>query len=73
MKAIDINNNPSGLKIFINGIPQIELIPEEKMDLVVNALEKQIDKLSTISRKKDKNKVAVKIFQQILKYYSILI
>ncbi len=56
MKAIDINNNPSGLKIFINGIPQIELIPEEKMDLVVNALEKQIDKLSTISRKKDKNK-----------------
>ena len=44
MQEINIKNNPSGLKIFINGVPQIELIPKEKLGVVINALEKQIDK-----------------------------
>ena len=44
MQEITIKNNPSGLKMFINGVPQIELIPKEQLGLVANALEKQIDK-----------------------------
>jgi hypothetical protein len=43
MQEINIKNNPSGLKLFINGVPQIELIPKEKLDVVINTLEKQID------------------------------
>ena len=44
MQEINIKNNPSGLKLFINGVPQIELIPKDQLGLVINTLEKQIDK-----------------------------
>lgn len=43
MQEITVKNNQSGLKIFINGVPQLSLIPKEQIEVVAKALEKRID------------------------------
>jgi hypothetical protein len=42
MQEIKLSKNPSGLRVFINGVPRLELIPKAQLDIMVNALEKQI-------------------------------
>lgn len=44
MQEVKVAKDLSGLKIFINGIPQLELITQDQLTVMVNALEKQIDK-----------------------------
>ena len=43
MQEITVKNNQSGLKILINGVPQLSLIPKEQIEVVAKALEKRID------------------------------
>ena len=42
MKEIEIKDNPAGLIIEINDIPQLCLIPQEELDLLVSGMEMQM-------------------------------
>ena len=42
MKEIIIKNNNTGLRVYINDKPKLELIPEAEAESVVAALELQI-------------------------------
>ena len=40
MKKIEVKDNPLGLDVYINGVPDISLIPKDLMDAYINALKK---------------------------------
>ena len=42
MEEVKIKNNPLGLKIYINGVPDISQIPKDLMDAIIDALTKQV-------------------------------
>jgi len=42
MKEIMLKNNKTGLRIYINDVPNIKLVPKEEADMVIAALEQQI-------------------------------
>ncbi len=42
MQEIKVTKNSSVLRVFVNGVPRLELIPKAQLDIMVNALEKQI-------------------------------
>lgn len=42
MQEITVKNNQTELKVFINGVPQIELIPKDQLELIAKALEEQV-------------------------------
>ncbi|MDD3831643.1 MAG: hypothetical protein PHW00_03180 [Clostridia bacterium] len=44
MQEFSVKNNPSGLTVHINGVPQAELIPQENITVVAQALNKLVDK-----------------------------
>ena len=47
MEKIEIKDNPLKLKIYINGKPDLSLMPKDLMDALVNTLtEKYLDYLS---------------------------
>ncbi len=39
MQEIEVKENPLGLKVFINGKPDLKLIPKEKEESILAALE----------------------------------
>lgn len=45
MKELEVKDNPTGLHVFINGIPDIKLIPKDVADCIISALETQISEL----------------------------
>lgn len=47
MKEIMVKNNFLNLKVFINDVPNVEIIPKEEMDMIVTALEKEINDFVT--------------------------
>lgn len=42
MKEIIVKNNTTGLGVFINGVPNISLVPKDEADCIITALELQI-------------------------------
>lgn len=42
MQQIEPKENPLGLKVFINGIPDLNAIPKEKAESILAALELEI-------------------------------
>ena len=44
MQEVKIIDNPLGLKVITNGVPDIHLIPEEQSSVIIAALENQIEK-----------------------------
>ena len=42
MKKIEIKDNPLGLDVYINGEPDISVIPKELMDAYINALTERL-------------------------------
>lgn len=42
MQEITVKENKTGLRIFINGVPNLHNIPKTEMEIFVSALEKQI-------------------------------
>jgi len=42
MQEVILDKNPSGLKILINGTPDVKQIPKQDKDLVLSVLQKQI-------------------------------
>ena len=42
MKELKVKNNETGLSIYINGIPNLKLIPKEKEDLLISTIEIQM-------------------------------
>ena len=42
MQQIEPKENPLGLKVFINGIPDLTVIPKEKAESIFAALELEI-------------------------------
>lgn len=51
MQEIIVKNNNTGLKVFINGVPNLKLIPKDEAENTVIALELQI---SEFYKKKQK-------------------
>lgn len=39
LEEIEVNDNPLGIKIYVNGIPDINKMPEKEFDLFVSSLE----------------------------------
>lgn len=42
MQEVQPKENPLGLKVFINGIPDLTVIPKEKAERILAALELEI-------------------------------
>lgn len=42
MKKIEIKDNPLGLDVYVNGVPDISVIPKELMDAYINALTERL-------------------------------
>ena len=42
MKKIEIKDNPLGLDVYVNGVPDISLIPKDLMDAYINALTERL-------------------------------
>ena len=42
MQEITVKDNKTGLRVFINGVPNLRNIPKVEMEVFVSALEKQI-------------------------------
>lgn len=42
MQEIEVQDNPLGLKVFINGILDLKAIPKEKAESILAALEMEI-------------------------------
>ena len=42
MQEVQPRENPLGLKVFINGIPDLTVIPKEKAERILAALELEI-------------------------------
>lgn len=39
MRELKVKNNETGLSIYINGIPNLKLIPIEEQDILISTLE----------------------------------
>ena len=42
MKEIKVNGNGTGLRVFINGVPDLTQVPKEICKTVINTLEAEI-------------------------------
>lgn len=42
MQEVQLKENPLGLKVYINGIPDLKTIPKEKAESILAALELEI-------------------------------
>ena len=42
MKEIEVNSNNTGLRVFINGVPDLTQVPKEIGKTVINTLEAEI-------------------------------
>ena len=42
MKEIEVNSNNTGLRVFINGVPDLTQVPKEIGKTVINTLETEI-------------------------------
>ena len=42
MQEITVKDNKTGLRVFINGVPNLRDFPKAEMEVFVSALEKQI-------------------------------
>lgn len=43
MEKIEIKENPLGLQVVVNGVPDLTLIPKEKEEMLFNALALEIE------------------------------
>ena len=61
MQQIEPKENPLGLKVYINGVPDLTVIPKEKAESILAALELEISEyyetLSTQSNVRGTNKI----------------
>ena len=59
MKEVNIKGNDTGMKVFINGVPDLTQIPKNITDALVTTLEVQISEYYEIknnqARTKEKN------------------
>lgn len=39
MEEIEVNDTPLGIKVYVNGIPDINKMPDKEFDLFVSSLE----------------------------------
>lgn len=39
LEEIEVNDNPLGIRVYVNGIPDINKMPEKEFDLFVSSLE----------------------------------
>lgn len=39
MEEIEVNDNPLGIKVYVNGMPDINNMPEKEFGLFVSSLE----------------------------------
>lgn len=39
LEEIEVNDNPLGIKVYVNGMPDINKMPEKEFDLFVSSLE----------------------------------
>lgn len=51
MKEIKIKNNETGLSIYINGVPNLKLIPKDLQDLTIAGIELQMTNYFKTKRK----------------------
>ena len=56
LKEIEIGENPLGIKIFINGEPTLECVPEEELDTLVSQAEVTIYEMFVKNEKRKKYK-----------------
>ena len=42
MQQIELKENPLGLQVYINGVPDLSAIPKEKAESILAALEMEI-------------------------------
>ena len=42
LEEIEVNDNPLGIKVYVNGIPDINKMPEKEFDLFVSSLELRV-------------------------------
>ena len=42
MQKIEVKDNPLGLDVYINGVPDISLIPKDLMDAYINTLTERL-------------------------------
>ena len=50
MKEIKLNDNDTGLKVFVSGEPDLSLIPESLMDCFIDAIIESIRKKYQIKK-----------------------
>ena len=43
MEKIEIKENPLGLQVWVNGVPDLTLIPKEKEEMLFSALALEIE------------------------------
>ena len=43
MEKMEIKENPLGLQVFVNGVPDLTSIPKEKEEMLFNALALEIE------------------------------
>ena len=51
MKEIQIDDNDTGLKVFVNGEPDLSLIPESLMDCFIESIIEQLRGLANKNNK----------------------
>lgn len=56
MKEIEIKNNPQGIKVYINGVPNFSLMPETELNLLVGELTEQALKYMDKKQKRHRQK-----------------
>lgn len=54
MKEIKVRNNPLNLRVYINGEPDLNLLPKEFWQLIISECETQIEKDAETLRKRKK-------------------
>lgn len=42
LEEIEVNDNPLGIKVYVNGLPDINKMPEQEFDLFVSSLELRV-------------------------------
>lgn len=53
MKEIQIKGNDTGIKVFINGVPDLTQVPKEITDTLVTTLEMEISEHFELSKKNE--------------------
>ena len=56
MKEVKLKSNESDIKIFINGLPDLSLMPKDELELIIVGIELKMTEYFKHKRKKCQNK-----------------